>query len=32
MLFDPEDDSEGNDSLITGMRRNTLKIVRSFYT
>lgn len=31
MLFDPEDNSEGNDSLITGMRRNTLKTVRNFY-
>lgn len=31
MLFDPEGNSEGNNSTITGMGRNTLKIMRNFY-
>lgn len=31
MSFNSEGNSEGNDSLITGMGRNTLKTVRNFY-
>lgn len=31
MLFDPEGNSEGNNSIITGMGRNTLKTMRNFY-
>lgn len=31
MLFDQEHNSDGTDSFITSMGRNTLKIIRDFY-